>query len=295
MFIKRLPPFEYHAPTSIAKALALMTRYKNTAQFIAGGTDLLPALKKRELTPRYLVSLANIAALKGITADKKGGVKIGALTTLAEIERSDIIKKQLLPLRDAVEVMASAQIRSLATIGGNLCSAVPSADTAPPLICLNASLNLVGPRGQRTVPVEAFFTGPKETVCRANEILTAIIIPKPETPSGGCYLKLMRRHAMDLALVGVAAYLKMDRANKVCTEARIALGAVAPTPIRVPEVEALLVNRAIDAKLLTEAARVAGMQCQPISDIRASQEYRCSMVEVLTRRALIEAYRRITA
>jgi carbon-monoxide dehydrogenase medium subunit len=233
--------------------------------------------------------------LKGITVDKKGAVKIGALTTLAEIERASIIKKQFLPLRDAVDVMASAQIRNLATIGGNLCSAVPSADTAPPLICLNASLKLVGPRGQRTVSVEAFFTGPKETARKANEILTAITIPKPEQPSAGCYLKLMRRHAMDLALVSAAAYLKMDRARKVCTDARIALGAVAPTPIRVPEVEALLVNKQIDEKLLTDAARMAGMQCRPISDIRASQEYRCSMVEVLTMRALTEAYRRITA
>jgi carbon-monoxide dehydrogenase medium subunit len=295
MFIKRLPAFEYHAPASVAKALDLMAQYKNSGRFIAGGTDLLVAMKKREITPRHLISLSGIAALKGITLDKKGGVKIGALTTLAEIERSDIIQKQFLPLRDAIDVMASAQVRSLATIGGNLCSAVPSADTAPPLIALNASLKLVGPRGDRNVPVEAFFTGPKETIRKANEILTAIMIPKIDTVSAGCYLKLMRRHAMDLAIVGVAAYLKLDREKKTCLEARIALGAVAPTPIRVPEVEALLINKAIDEKVIKEAARLAGMQCRPISDIRASLEYRCSMVEVLTRRAVMEAYRRITA
>ncbi|OGP53435.1 MAG: hypothetical protein A2Y65_07020 [Deltaproteobacteria bacterium RBG_13_52_11] len=295
MFIKRLPTFEYHAPVSIAAALDLMARYKNNGRFIAGGTDLLLAMKKREIAPQHLISLNGIAALKGISLDKKGGVKIGALTTLAEIERSDIIKKQFLPLRDAVDVMASPQVRNLATIGGNLCSAVPSADTAPPLIALNASLTLVGPRGKRNVSVEAFFTGPKETVRKAHEILTAIMIPKPEPSSAGCYIKLMRRHAMDLAIVGVAAYLKLDAGKKVCKEARIALGAVAPTPIRVPEVEALLVNKAIDEKLVTEAARIAGMQCRPISDIRASLDYRCSMVEVLTRRAVMEAYRRITA
>jgi len=295
MFIKRLPTFEYHAPATIEEALDLITRYGDNGRFMAGGTDLLVAMKKREITPQHLISLNGIAALQGITLDKKGGVIIGALTTLAEIERSDIIQKQIFPLRDAINVMASAQVRSLATIGGNLCSAVPSADTAPPLIALNASLQLVGAKGERSIPVEGIFTGPAETVRKSNEILKAIMIPKPEAFSSGCYLKLMRRQAMDLALVGVAACLKLDREKKICTEARIALGAVAPTPIRVPEVEALLVNKAIDEKLITEAARVAGMQCRPISDIRASLEYRCSMVEVLTRRVVTEAYRRIIA
>src|SRR4030042_209200 len=164
MFIKRLPTFEYHAPVSIAAALDLMARYKNNGRFIAGGTDLLLAMKKRKISPQHLISLNGIAALKGISLDKKGGVKIGALTTLAEIERSDIIKKQFLPLRDAVDVMASPQVRNLATIGGNLCSAVPSADTAPPLIALNASHRLLGEKGERSVPVESFFKGPGNSV-----------------------------------------------------------------------------------------------------------------------------------
>ena len=295
MFIKRLPTFEYHAPATIEEALDLITRYGDNGRFMAGGTDLLLAMKKREITPQHLISLNGIAPLQGISQDKQGRVTIGALTTLAAIERSDIIRRQFLPLRDAINVMASIQIRNLATIGGNLCSAVPSADTAPPLIALNASLQLVGPQGERSLPVEEFFTGPAETVRKSNEILTAIMIPKPEPFSSGCYLKLMRRRAMDLALVGVAACLKLDKEKKICTEARIALGAVAPTPIRVPEVEALLVDKAIDEKLIAEAARIAGMQCRPISDIRASQEYRCSMVEVLTLRAVMEAHRRITA
>jgi carbon-monoxide dehydrogenase medium subunit len=293
MFIKRLPTFEYHAPASVAEALDLITRFGSKARFIAGGTDVLVAMKNREATPEHLVSLANIAAMKGISFAGNGELQIGALTTLAEIERSEAVKKQFFPLRDAVDVMASAQVRSLATIGGNLCSAVPSADTAPPLIALNATLNLVGPKGERKVSVEDFFTGPKQTVLRANEILTRITIPKPEAGSSGCYLKLMRRHAMDLALVGVAAYLKLDAGTKVCRSARIALGAVAPTPIRVPEVESQLVGKAIGEAVVAEAAKIAGTQCRPISDIRASLEYRCSMVEVLTRRAVMEAFRRI--
>ena len=293
MFIKRLPTFEYHTPASVAEALDLITSYGNNGRFIAGGTDLLIAMKKREAAPDHLISLSNVTAMKGITYADNGEVQIGALTTLAEIERSDIVKNKFLPLRDAVYVMASAQVKNLATIGGNLCSAVPSADTAPPLIALNASLTLIGPGGERKVPVEDFFTGPKTTLLKANEILATITIPKPEVNSAGCYLKLMRRHAMDLALVGVAACLKLDAGKKVCTEARIALGAVAPTPIRVPEVEAQLVNKSIDEMMVAEAAKIAGMQCRPISDIRASLEYRCGMVEVLTRRAVMEAFKRV--
>ena len=146
MFIKRLPTFEYHTPASVAEALDLITRFGSKARFMAGGTDLLIAMKNREATPEHLISLANITAMKGISSADNGELQIGALTTLAEIERSETVKKQFFPLRDAVNVMASAQVRNLATIGGNLCSAVPSADTAPPLIALNASLKLVGPR-----------------------------------------------------------------------------------------------------------------------------------------------------
>jgi len=294
MFIRRLPAFVYHTPASVGEALELMAKYGNNGRYIAGGTDLLIAMKKREAMPEHLIGLSGVASLKGIASDDKG-VCIGALTTLAEIERSEIIKKQYLPLRDAVGVMASIQVRNLATIGGNLCSAVPSADTAPPLIALNASVKLVGLEGERTVPVEAFFSGPKESVCcKTQEILAEIAIPRPDPGSSGCYLKLMRRHAMGLALVGVAACLKLDPDMNVCREARFALGAVAPTPIRVPEVEAYLVNKAINETVAAEAARLAGMQCRPITDIRASLDYRCGMVEVFTRRAVMEAVKRIT-
>ncbi len=294
MFIKRLPKFEYHTPASVAEAIDLMDRYGDKARFIAGGTDLLLAMKKREASPEQLISLAGIGELRGIAGGANGEVRIGALTTLAEIERSETVKSAFPALKDAVDVMASAQIRTLATIGGNLCSAVPSADTAPPLMALGASLRLFGKTGERTVPVEDFFTGPKATARKADEILTAIVIPKAPPLSGACYVKLMRRQAMDLALVGVAAFFTLDKNKKVCREARVALGAVAPTPIRVPEVETMLVNREPDDALFAEAGRIAGAQCRPITDIRASLEYRCSMVEVFVKRALDEAYRRIT-
>ncbi len=294
MFIRRLPVFVYHTPASVGEALDLMAKHGDKGRYIAGGTDLLIAMKKREAMPEHLIGLSGVASLKGIASDDSG-VRIGSLTTLAEIERSGIIGEQYLPLKDAVDVMGSIQVRNLATIGGNLCSAVPSADTAPPLIALNASLKLVGPEGERTVPVETFFTGPKESVRKPQEILVEIAIPKPDPASSGCYLKLMRRHAMDLALVGVAACLTLDSGTLVCKEARFALGAVAPTPIRLPEVEAQLVDKAINENVAAEAARIAGMQCRPITDIRASLDYRCGMVEIFTRRAVMGALRRITA
>jgi CO/xanthine dehydrogenase FAD-binding subunit len=293
MFIKRLPGFEHHAATSIPEALDLLARYAGKAEVYAGGTDLLVAMKKREKTPEHLIDLKGIAEMRGIRLDDQKGIHIGSLTTLAELEGSSVVKEKFTALWDAVNDMASPQIRTLGTIGGNLCGAVPSADTAPPLIALGASVKMVGPDGDRSVLVENFFKGPKESVLRKNELLKEISIPNPAEFSSGCYIKLMRRNALDLALVGVGAHLRLDSKSKICKEVRIALGAVAPTPIRVPQAEEVLIDRPIDINRAGEAGRVASQVCRPITDIRSTSGYRCSMVEVLTKRAVIEAYRRI--
>jgi carbon-monoxide dehydrogenase medium subunit len=293
MFIKRLPRFEHHAATSIPEALDLLARYAEKAEVYAGGTDLLVAMKKREKTPEHLIDLKGIAEMRGIHSNDQEGIHIGSLTTLAELEGSSVVKEKFAALWDAVNEMASPQIRTLGTIGGNLCGAVPSADTAPPLIALGASVKMVGPDGDRSVLVENFFKGPKESVLRKNELLREIFIPNPAEFSSGSYIKLMRRNALDLALVGVAAYLRLDSNGKVCKEARIALGAVAPTPIRVTQAEEVLTDRPIDIAQAGEAGRVASQVCRPITDIRSTSRYRCSMVEVLTKRAVIEAQRRI--
>jgi aerobic carbon-monoxide dehydrogenase medium subunit len=292
MFIKRLPAFEYHTPGTVPEALGLMGRFGQAGRLIAGGTDLLVAMKSRQVAPAHLISLAAIDGLKGITFDANQGLRIGSLTTIADIEASDAIKKNYAPLWDAANVMASAQVRNLATIGGNLCSAVPSADTAPPLIALGASVQVTGSKGERTIAIEDFFTGPKACACGTEEIVTAILVPKPAPRSGGSYLKLMRRSAMDLALVGAAACLTLDDKG-VCKAARIALAAVAPTPIRVPEVEEKLIGKTIDEAAAVAAGNIAGSLCRPITDLRASLEYRCEMVGVLTKRAVMEAKRRI--
>ncbi len=292
MFIKRLPYFERHAPASLSEALDLLSRYGEKAEVYAGGTDLLVAMKKREKIPEHLIDLKGVGEMKGVRDEKKG-IRIGALTTLRELERSTPIKEKLSVLWDAVIQMASPQIRSLGTLGGNLCGAVPSADTAPPLMALGAFVRMVGPKGEREVLLENFFRGPKESVLQKNELMKEIFIPQPADFTSGKYIKLMRREAMDLALVGVAACLTMESRGKICKDARIALGAVAPTPIRVLQAEKILINREIDEARAAEAGKAASVVCRPISDIRSSLAYRCSMVEVLTKRAILEAHRRI--
>jgi carbon-monoxide dehydrogenase medium subunit len=293
MFIMRLPTIEHHAATSISDALDLLARYAEKAEVYAGGTDLLVAMKKREKIPEHLIDLKGITEMKGIHLKGRKGIHIGSLTTLAELEGSSVVKEKYGALWDAVSVMASPQVRTLGTIGGNLCGAVPSADTAPPLIALGASVELVGPNGERSVLVENFFKGPKESVLSRNELLKEIFIANPAEFASGSYVKLMRRNALDLALVGVAAYLSLDSNGKTCKEARIALGAVAPTPIRVPQAEKVLTGRPIDITRAGEAGRVSSQACSPITDIRSTSGYRCSMVEVMTKRAVLEAHRRI--
>ena len=292
MFIKRLPKFEYHAPTSLPQALDFLAKYDGKGRVLAGGTDLLVSMKKREVVPEHLISLKGIAELKGIH-DEKEGMRIGALVTLGEIELSKMIQDKFRVLWDAAQVMASRQIRNLGTIGGNLCSAAPSADTAPPLIVLDASVEMIGPNGKRKVLVEKFFKGPGESVLKPGEILTQIMIPNPLKKSSGAYFKLMRRAAMDLAQVGVAACLSFDSGKKTCTGARIALGAVGLTPIRAFKAEQILLNREMNETVGKEAGKIAAEEANPRSSMRASKEYRREMIEVLTKRAVMAAYNRI--
>jgi CO/xanthine dehydrogenase FAD-binding subunit len=293
MFIKRLPKFEYHAPTSLSEALDLLAKFEGMAKVFAGGTDLLVSMKKREVLPEHLISLKGIAELKGIHHDEKEGMKIGALVTLGEIEHSKTIQDKFCVLWDAAQVMASRQIRNLGTIGGNLCSAAPSADTAPPLIVLDASVEIIGIKGKTKVLVENFFKGPEESVLKPGEILTHILIPRPLEKSSGAYLKLMRRATMDLAQVGIAACLSFDSEKRICRGARIALGAVGLTPIRALKAEQILLNKEVNEVVGKEAGKIAALEANPRSSLRASKEYRREMIEVLTKRAVMAAYHRV--
>jgi CO/xanthine dehydrogenase FAD-binding subunit len=284
IFYRRLPRFDYFVPKTLDEALKFLNEYKSSARLLAGGTDLVPQLKKRELkTPEYVIDLKGISGLDGISYDAQG-LQIGPLATISSIAQSPEVQERYPMLVQAALGMASPQVRNRGTFAGNICNAVPSADSAPSLLALNATIMIKSIRGERTISIDQFFTGPRKTMLEADEMLVGITVPKPLPASRGVYLKLSPRHSMDLAIVGVAAVGISE--NGVCKDIRIALGAVAPTPIRAPMAEAILQGKPITSALINEAAKNAITQCSPIDDHRASQEYRCDMVYVLTKRAL---------
>ncbi|MBI2953082.1 MAG: xanthine dehydrogenase family protein subunit M [Chloroflexi bacterium] len=285
-FYRRLPKFDYLAPQSIEEALALLSRYQGSAKVIAGGSDVVPKLKRRAMKGiDYIVDLKGISGLDYISYDG-AGLKLGPLATVRAVERSDVVLETFPMLAQAAESMASPQVRNRGTVVGNICNAVPSADMAPSLLTLDAKVSVVSEKGSRTVAIQDFFTGPTKTVLSADEIVTGIEIPNPPANSRGKYIKLTPRRAMDLAVVGVAVMVTPE--NGICKDLRIALGAVSPTPIRVAQAESILKGNKFSDELIDQVAEAAAEGCRPISDHRASAEYRRDMVRVLTRRAIRE-------
>lgn len=276
--------FEYLEPASIEEAVSLLGRYDDEARVIAGGTDLLVQIKDKSVRPEYVVDIGYIAGLDYISYDEKQGLRIGALSTIRALEKSNKISQTYPVISQAAGLLGSVAIRNVATIGGNLCNAAPSADTAPALIGLSARANIVGTGGGRVVPLEEFFTGPSETVIKRGELLVEVQVPVPPPETKGVYLKLSRT-AVDLATVGVAVIVTLGNGG-TCKDIKIVLGAVAPTPMRAKRAEEILRGKRVDEALIEEASRVASGEAQPITDVRASAEYRREMVKVLTRRAL---------
>lgn len=287
VFWKRLPKFEYLGPKTIEEAASILGDLKDQAKVMAGGTDILIQMKNREITPAYLVGIKNISSLDYIEYGQNEGLRLGALSTVGSIENSSLIQKKYNILAQAVRSMASTQIRNVATIAGNLCSAVPSADTAPALLVSGAKLMLRSNRGTRVVPIEEFFIDPRQTVLRGDELLTEIQVPDLSPGSKGVYLRHGLRKAMALASASVA--VMMNSEDNYCKDIKIALGAVAPTPHRATGAEVVLRGQHLDDELIAEAARVASEEAQPISDIRASADYRRELVRVLTARAIRQA------
>ncbi len=287
MFYRRLPKFDYLAPKTIDEALSLLSRYKGKAKVMAGGTDLVPKLKRRELkAPQYIIDLKDIPDLDYIKYDDGSGLKLGALLTIHAVETSPIVQEKFSILSQAAGSMASTQVRNRGTIVGNICNAVPSADTAPALLTLEAKLKIISQKGERIVNIEDFFTGPSETVLNGEELVQEIQVPDPPPHSRGIYLKLTPRRAMDLAIVGVAVVVA---GNGTCDDIRIALGAVAPTPVRARRAEDSIRGQKWSGEAIEKAARIAAEESRPISDHRASAEYRSEMVKTLTKRAINQA------
>jgi carbon-monoxide dehydrogenase medium subunit len=284
---------EYYTPSTMKEAYSLLVKHGNEARIVAGGTDLLVQMKHRELQPKYIIDIRNIPGQDTIAYDKKDGLRIGALATIHAIESSPSIRDKFGVLAVAASKLGTPQVRNQATIGGNLSNASPSAEMPPALMVLDAQAKITGIQGERTVPVDGFFLGPGQTVLNNNEILTEIQVPNLPVQSGGGYLKHTVRKALDLAMVSVAVLVTVDRG--VLYDVKIALGAVAPTPIRAWRAEKVLRGQKVSEHLLQEAARTASEESVPIDDIRCSAEYRRLLVGVLVARAVKQALEKVTA
>jgi CO/xanthine dehydrogenase FAD-binding subunit len=283
--------FEYHEPLSLAEAVDLGARLGSDGRFLAGGTDLIIQIRRGKVAPRHVVSLHRVPGLGAIEAN--GHVRLGALVTHRAIERCAAFQGRLRALVEGAEVVGGHQVRNVGTVGGNVVNASPAADVVPVLLALDAAVVCVGADGERTAAVEEFLVGPGETTRRPGELVTAVHFAMPSERSATAFLKAGRRRAMEISVVCVAVRLTLDATGERCEEARVALGAVAPTTWRAREAERVLEGRAVTPAVLREAGRAAAAECRPISDVRASARYRRLLVETLVPRALGRCMERI--
>lgn len=282
------PRFEYSSPTSLREAISLLHDHKD-AKVLAGGQSLIPLLKYRLASARYLVDINRIPNLAYVK-EEKGAIRIGALTRYVELQTSKLLKSKLPVVSDAADVVADPIVRNVGTIGGAIAHADPAGDWGAVILALGAELIVQGPKGERRVPAVEFFVDTFETKLRPSEILTEIRVPLPVKKSGGAYMKLERKIG-DFAIVGVAAQLTLENGG-VCSQAGIGLTAVGPKPIKSRTAEKELVGKVVDEGSIKKAAKEAVKDTNPTSDIRATAEYRKAMVEVFTSRALHAALER---
>jgi CO/xanthine dehydrogenase FAD-binding subunit len=282
--------YDYLKPAGLKEVLALLKEYGPRATLIAGGTDVMINIRNRELLPEALISLQGLHDLRYIR--KNEGYHIGALTTHRMVEQSDVVRTELSALHDAASQVGSVQIRNVATIGGNICNAAPSADTAGPLLALDAVVVLEGPGGRRNVPIAEFFTGPSSTVRKADEVLIEFHIPEKSRHFGSAYWKHARRKAMDLPLLGVAVGLTLSDDEEI-SDARIGLTVAAPVPMRAYKAEEFLAGKRWDREVLAEAGRIASSEASPRDSLRSTAWYRRDMIEVFVPRMAALAAERI--
>jgi carbon-monoxide dehydrogenase medium subunit len=286
--------FEYLEPETIPEAIDLLSKFGPDAKLIAGGTDLLLDMKMGKVKPKFLISLDKISDLRFI-ADGGETLRIGAMTTIAEIEKSKLIKDRCPLLSEAAQVMGSVQIRNMATIGGNICNALPSADLPPALVALDATVKVVGKNCEKTMPLEEFFAGVRKTKLEQSEILKEVQVRATQGRTGTSFLKLGKTH-VDLAIVNAAARITLAKSGE-CKEARIAIGGgVAPTLIRARESEEMLEGRMIDENLFAKAAEKACEKLSPReTSFRASPWYKAEATKAIVKRALAKAFERARA
>ena len=283
-------PFDLLIPKTVGEALALLAGPGGWP--IAGGTDLIPLMQTGGMRPERVIDLSRLPGLRGIYQDSNGLIRIGALTTHAQLEASSLLWEQARTLAQAARSVGGVQTRQRGSVGGNLAHASPAADVALALLALEARVTLRSLDGTRQLFLDEFFIGPGQTARRDDELLTEVTFALPGFASGSAFYKLGKRSAMIIAVVGVAAVLILK--GDLIHDVRIVLGSVAPTVIRAPQAEALLRGQPPGEALFHKAGEVARQEARPIDDFRASAEYRRRMVAVFTRRALEEAYARAT-
>lgn len=286
----RLPKFDYFAPKTLEDALSLLVEQGEDARVLAGGTDVMVKMSHGLLKPTAIVALEAVEGLDEIRFDAKEGLTIGATAKLADVASHPDILVRYPAVAHSVQVMANVEVRNMGTVAGNLCNAAPSADTAPPLIAMGAEVALASLQGERRLSLDQFFRGPGLTAMERGEIMTAIHVPLPLQGSGASYQRISGRCGVDIAAVGVGAMGVFN--GRACTDAMIVLGAVAPVPMRAMETEALMQGKEWTKELIDKGGEKAAQEAKPISDVRASAEWRKRMVAVLTRRALEEARER---
>jgi carbon-monoxide dehydrogenase medium subunit len=285
--------FELILPGSVDECVKALAQGGPQSKLLAGGTDLLPQLKNGLLKPARVIDLSGVARLRTIEAGNGKGIRIGSAVTARTLELDRAVRASYLSLAESGALVGSVQVRNLATLGGNICNAAPSADMAPPLLALDAEAVISGPKGERRMPITTFFTGVRRTVLAPDEILVELVLPNPGPHSGGNYLRHTPRRELDIAVVGVASQITL--ANGVCTKARIALAAVAPVPLRATAAEQSLEGQAVTPDRIKRAADLAVEAARPISDQRGSADFRRHLVRVLTRRTLTTALARASA
>lgn len=283
--------FEYLAPRTLDEAISLLRQHGDKARPLAGGTDIVVQMKENATRfpyPAVVVGLARIPELRGIEFSERDGLRLGAAATMTEIAESAVIRERYAAIAAGARVVGSRQTMNMATVGGNLCNAAPSADTAPPLLAYEAQAVIVGPSGRRTLGLDEFFAGPGRTALAADELLAEVRVSAPAPHTGSAYRRHTPRKQMDIAVVGVAAVLTLGDGGRI-DRARIALGAVAPTPLRALRAEAALEGQPASDETFARAAEAAAAECTPISDQRGSADFRRHLVRVMTERMLLDA------
>ena len=279
-------PFAYQAPTTVDEAVALLASEDGRARPLAGGTDLLVQLRRHQLEVDLVVDVKRIPELIAISLDPARGLTVGAAVTCARLCEHPGVRQAYPGLVDAVSIIGGAAIQERATVGGNLCNAAPSGDSIPALIVLGATCTVAGPGGVRTVPAEAFCTAPGVSVLGKGEVLVSIHLPAPTPLSGAGYVRFTPRGEMDLAVAGAGAWMTLSEERSRIVDARVALSAVAPTPLLVESAGEALVGRAPSEEAFAQAAMLAQEVARPISDVRGTDAQRRHLVGILVKRAL---------